>query len=597
VSQALVSGLVAGNAIALIAIGISLVFAVSNVANFAQGSVFAIGAMLGWWLTAVQHWPFAPALVAVAIGCALLGAAIERVAVRPVMRAPRIAALLATVAVALILDRLTQMVFSPETRAFPNLLPAGTVTLAGIRVGSIDLTILAVSSLSVLRYTKLGRAMRASSQDADAARQMGVDVDAMQGFAFALASALAGIGGVLVGMYYRGVEPSMAFNAGIDGFAAAALGGLGSVGGAIAGGLLLGVLQSFGVTLLGGAAQQFVTFAVVWLVFWIRPGGLFGRDPTVDVEPLTGTFFGLGRALELPRWGFFVFAGVAAAVAVAASDPALRVAALVVIFATFALSLTLVAGTSGVISLGQVGLLAIGGYASALLTTHVGWPFWIALPASGLIAAVVAAAVVSPVVRLRGHYLGIATLAIGAAIVSAILNLEWLTNGPLGISNLPPPAFFGHAIVAPRDYYLLSLAVFTACAALVARLQSSQLGLAWRAIREDETAAAASGVNPAAYKALAFALGGGIAGIAGSLLAHQYLYVSPDVFDLNLSVLALTIVVLGGMGNVLGTIVGAALLVGLPELFRPLHDYRLLAYGLALLLLVRFRPQGLLTYR
>jgi branched-chain amino acid transport system permease protein len=128
-------------------------------------------------------------------------------------------------------------------------------------------------------------------------------------------------------------------------------------------------------------------------------------------------------------------------------------------------------------------------------------------------------------------------------------------------------------------------------------LQRSHLGLVWRALREDETAAASSGIDPAAYKALAFAVGAFVAALAGSLLVQQYGYVSPDMFGLDLSVLALTIVVLGGLGNTFGAVVGAAILVGVPELFRPLHDYRLIAYGLVLLGLVRFRPAGVFGYR
>jgi branched-chain amino acid transport system permease protein len=125
-------------------------------------------------------------------------------------------------------------------------------------------------------------------------------------------------------------------------------------------------------------------------------------------------------------------------------------------------------------------------------------------------------------------------------------------------------------------------------------LQKSHLGRVWRSIREDETAARSAGVSLSGYKALAFAAGGFVAGLSGSLLAHQYTYISPDVFGVQVSLLALTVVVLGGMSNNLGTILAAAVLVGAPELFRPLQDIRILAYGLLLLLLVRFRPQGLL---
>jgi branched-chain amino acid transport system permease protein len=600
----LITGLITGNTYALIALGLSLIFGVADLINFAHGSVFAIGAMLGWFLLSELHWPFGLALVGVIVVTGSIGVAIERIAVRPLMNAPRIAPLLSTVAIALILDRCSELLFTPETRLFPSVIPHGNFHVGEIRFGYLDISILLVSLVSVvvlwlfLKYTRIGRALRATAQDRDAARQMGANVGTMQSFAFAISSALAGIGGVLVGMYYRNVEPNMAFNAGIEGFAAAALGGLGSLPGAVAGGLTLGVLESFGVTYLGGATRQFIAFAVLIAVFWFRPGGIFGTTGLTLVEPLTGTFFGHGKAMALRTWHLLTVAALAIVVLpLVGSDYVLRVASIVAIFALFALSMTLVAGTCGIISLGQGGLFAAGAYASALLTKDHNWSFWLALPASGLIAAVLGALLVTPVLRLRGHYVAITTLGVGAIIVAGILNWEWLTHGPLGILNIPPPNFFGHLIVSPRDYYLLSVIALLAGVALIVRLQNSHLGRAWRAIREDEIAAASSGINLSGYKSLVFALGGFIAGVAGSLLAHQYTYVSPDIFGVQISILALTIVVLGGMANVYGTMLGALVLVGGPELFRPLQDVRILAYGLLLLLLIRFRPQGLWGYR
>jgi len=379
----------------------------------------------------------------------------------------------------------------------------------------------------------------------------------------------------------------------MEGCAAAALGGLGSLGGAVAGGLALGVLQNLGVTLFGGAALQAVTFAAVLAAFWLR-----SRRTLPGADHAATTFFGLAAGVRTSRpLAIAALAALAFAVPLFCGPYALRVASEVAVYATLGLSLTLVAGTCGAISLGQVGLFAAGAYATALLELRCGWPFWLAAPGASAIAALLGAVAIAPVVRLGGQELAIATFAVGATIVALILNLDALTNGPLGLSNLPPPYLFGRALVSARDDYLLAALAFLLCLVLVTRVQSSQLGLAWRAIRDDALAAAASGVSAAAYKALAFALGGGIAGLAGSVLAAQYLYVSPDVFDANLSILALTIVVLGGMGNAWGALLGAAILVGVPELFRPLHDYRILAYGVVLLLLVRFRPQGLLAYR
>jgi branched-chain amino acid transport system permease protein len=599
--DALVSGIITGNTYALIAIGLSLIFGVADLINFAHGSVFAIGAMVGWWLVAQQGWPLPAAMAGVIIVTGLLGLAIERLALRPLVNAPPIAPLLSTVAIALILDRASELIFSPETRRFPSQFATNNFTVGQMHFGTIDLVILGVSLASVaslwlfLNFSRIGRAVRATAQDRDAARQMGINVGRIQGLAFAIASALAGIGGVLVGMYYSNVNPSLGFNAGISGFTAAVLGGLDSLPGAMVGGLLLGIAESFGVTWFGGSTRQLISFAVLVGVLWLRPSGLFGSAAAALREPLTGTFFGRGAAFRLQRWQVVLLAVVAAFVVPMWADAyQLQVAGLVAIYAVLSLSMIIPSGTAGQISLGQAGVCAIGAYTSALLTTDHGWSFWVALPTAGIIAAILGTIAVMPALGLKGHYVAIATLGIGAMVVAAILNFEWLTHGPLGVVAIPPPEIFGHEIFEPRDYYFLAGAVLLLCVALNWRLQKSHLGRVWRSIREDETAARSSGVSLSGYKALAFAAGGFVAGLSGSLLAHQYTYISPDVFGVQVSLLALTVVVLGGMSNNLGTILAAAVLVGAPELFRPLQDIRILAYGLLLLLLVRFRPQGLL---
>lgn len=602
--NALVSGLITGNTYALIAVGISLIFGVADLVNFAHGSIFAIGAMLGWYFVVTLGWPLWLAIVGVILCTALLGMVIERIGIRPLSGSPPIAPLLSTVAIGLILDYGAQLVFSPETRRFPPLLSHNNFVAGSLRFGWLDIVILAVSLLSVaglwafLKYAKLGWAIRATAQDRDAAQQMGVSVGNIQSLAFALASALAGIGGVLVGMYYSNVSPTIGFNAGIEGFAAATLGGLGNLPGAIVGGLLLGVAESFGVTWRGGSTRQFIAFATLIGVLWLRPNGILGASGSLFREPLTGTFFKSGTPVRLTWWQLAIVAVLAVvALPLLGNDYVLQVAGIVVIFAILALSLTLVTGTAGQVSLGQAGFFAIGAYVSALLTKEHGWSFWLALPVAGMVATVLGAIIVSPALRLRGHYVAIATLGIGAIVAAALLNFEWLTHGPLGVTNIPAPNFFGHRVDNPRDFYLLSLGVMLICVAIVVQMQRSHIGRAWRAIREDETAAQASGIPVATYKTLVFAIGGFIAGLGGSLLAHQYTYISPDVFNISISILVLTIVVLGGLANTLGAIVGTIVLVGGPELFRPLHDIRIFAYGLLLLLLIRFRPQGLLGSR
>jgi branched-chain amino acid transport system permease protein len=175
-----------------------------------------------------------------------------------------------------------------------------------------------------------------------------------------------------------------------------------------------------------------------------------------------------------------------------------------------------------------------------------------------------------------------------------ILNWESLTQGALGLTGIPSLSLAGHDLYAPRDVYWLTLAVMIVLALLQSRLLGSHFGRTLRAIRDDDVAARSYGVSLNRYKGLAFAFGGFGAGVSGAITAHLYSYINFETFNAQLSLLALAMVILGGFGNVLGAIVGAVALVSLPELFRVTAEYRVLIYGLALLLLIRFRPQGLL---
>jgi branched-chain amino acid transport system permease protein len=259
-----------------------------------------------------------------------------------------------------------------------------------------------------------------------------------------------------------------------------------------------------------------------------------------------------------------------------------------------AISLTLVAGTAGQMSLGHAGLLAIGAYASALLAMDLAVPVAAAILLAGLVTAVLGTALIWPAFRLRGHYIPIATLGIGEIVSLIILNWEGLTGGPIGLSNIPPLSLFGLPLESVASIYWLALVVLIVLALLQFRLTRGHLGRTWRAIREDDVAARAYGISLNRYKTLAFVVAGFAAGISGAITAHMYSYINHETFNSTISVLALTMVILGGLGNILGAVLGAALLIGLPEVFRGLAEYRMLVYGIVLLALIRFRPQGVL---
>ena len=595
-----INGLVVGNIYALLAVGLALIFGVANLINFAHGSVYTIGAYVGWACVTTLHTPLPLTMAIVVVACALLGMAIERLGLRPLQGKARIAPLLATIGLSFVLDQIVQLVFKPEPRSLPSSLPDWRLPVGGGSVGTLDLLIAAIGLGSAgvlfgfLRYSRLGWAVRATAQDRDAALQMGVDIDAVNSAVFAIASALGGLSGLLVGMYYNHIDPGMSFAATLKGIVATVIGGVGNVPGAILGSLMLGLVESYGTALFGSTSRDLFAFVLLIAVLVLRPNGLFGRS-TVTSEPLTGTFLAPSRPVPVPRW--LLSAGAAAAIAlplVMGSPYLLQTLTNAWLSAILALSLTLMAGTAGQISLGQAALLAIGAYASALLALDLGWPTILTIPLAGIVTAIIGTVLIFPSFRLRGHYIAIATLAIGQVVGLVILNWESLTQGALGLTGIPPLSFFGHDVYAPAPVYWLCLGIMLVLALLQTRLLGSHFGRTLRAIRDDDVAARAYGISLNRYKGLAFAFGGFGAGISGGITAHLYSYINYQTFDAQLSLLALTMVILGGLGNVTGAVVGAVALVALPELFRVTAEYRILIYGVALLLLIRFRPQGLL---
>lgn len=596
-----INGIVVGNIYALVAVGIALIFGVGNLINFAQGSIFMFGAYVGWMCVTRLQLPLPVAFVGVAVVCGGLGMAMERLALRPLQNSARIAPLLATIGISLVLDQLVQILFSPNPQSFPSPLPTERIALGGVNIGAIDLLIAgtgvsaAVFLFWFLRFTKMGWAIRATAQDREAAQQMGVDVNAVNQITFALASILGGFAGLLVGIYFHTVYPSMSFQAGLKGFAAVLVGGLGNVPGALAGGVLLGLVESYGVAAFGASYRNLFAFLILIAVLVWRPSGLFSRRRRAPPEPLTGTFIPNQQPLKIPTWAILALALAALVLPLVVADPyLLQILTNAWLLGMVALSISLATGTAGQVSLGQAGFVAIGAYASALLTQRLHWSFEASLLAAAVVSAIMGVLLTLPAFRLRAHYVAIATLAVGEIVNQVILNADWLTNGPLGITNISPPTFLGWEAVNARDVYWYALGLLLLVALLQWRLLKSPLGRTWRAIREDDVAAQAYGINLTRYKALVFAVSALIAGISGAFTAHMYTYINQETFTSSTSLLALTMVILGGMGNMLGAVVGAVLLTALPEAFRGLVDYRYIVYGLVLLLLIRFRPQGLL---
>ena len=289
--------------------------------------------------------------------------------------------------------------------------------------------------------------------------------------------------------------------------------------------------------------------------------------------------------------------------AIVPNDYVMGVVARICLYAVLALGLNIVVGFAGLLDLGYVAFFGIGSYVYAFLASpqfglHL--PFLVALSIVILATAMSGILIGAPTSRLRGDYLAIVTLGFGEITYILLINLDRpinITGGPSGIIRIDPPALFGYALERNDQYYYLFLVVLGLALLASRRLRDSRIGWAWQAIREDELAAQAMGVNTTRAKLQAFTMGAAFAGVAGSLLASWQRSVFPDNFLFTESVNILAMVILGGMGNLLGVILGAAVIVALPEIFRDLQLYRLLAFGLMLMLLMIFRPGGLLAPR
>jgi branched-chain amino acid transport system permease protein len=289
------------------------------------------------------------------------------------------------------------------------------------------------------------------------------------------------------------------------------------------------------------------------------------------------------------------------------------VATIAAVYVCLALGLNVVVGLAGLLDLGYVAFYAIGAYSSALVSLafpDTWWALWAWVPCSVLLAAGLGVLLGFPTLRLRGDYLAIVTLGFGEIIRIVLNNWDSVTNGPKGLASIPSPRLFSLRLadglpfvdrlvgvrVWPKEvsYYLLTVGYALLIAVIAHRLDRSPLGRAWRAIREDELAAKAMGVPTVRVKLLAFAIGASFAGIAGLIFAHLQTFIDPNSFVFMESAIILCMVVLGGMGNRAGVVVGAVLLAVLPEKLRDLQDYRMLAFGVLLVIMMILRPQGLL---
>ena len=618
------NGLASASSLFLVAAGLSLIFGVTRIVNFAHGSFFMLGVYVAYAL--VSH--AAPALssvLAVALGdaasqttayfllllCAalvtgVLGAGVEVLVLRRIYKAPELFQLLATFALVLILQDGTLWLWGAEDLLGPRAPGlSGSVEILGRRFPTYDLFLIAIGPLVLavlwwcLQRTRFGVWVRAATQDREMLGALGINPRHLFTAVFALGCALAGLGGALQ-------LPREPAHLGLDmatigdAFVVVVVGGMGSIPGAFVAALLIaeikalciavGTVEVLGVSLAFSKLTLVAEFLVMAAVLMLRPWGLMGQPhsaPRTHTEQETPFVLGGART----QWVWLSLGAVlfAMPVFVPESSYTLVLGIDLLVAVLFAASLHFIMGPAGMHSFGHAAYFGVGAYAAALLVLRADFSSEAALLVAPLVSALVAAPIAWFAVRLSGVYLAMLTLAFAQIVWSICFQWDDFTGGSNGLTGVWPSTW----LQDKASYYWLSLSVVAVSVYLLRRVLMSPLGYALRACRDSVGRAHAMGLNVALVQWLGFVLAAGFAGLAGALFAFSKGSISPDVLGVSKSVDALVMVLLGGVHTLVGPLVGAVTFTALQDSLARSTDYWRAVLGAAMLLLVLVFPQGI----
>jgi ABC-type branched-subunit amino acid transport system permease subunit len=599
-----VGGFLAGSVFALVAVGFTLVYSVMGVPNLAQGAFVVLGALTLYSLETRFHWPLAYAIVGSTAIAAAVGAAMERLVIRPALhRLPISGMLILMVGLLTLFEGASLIIWGSQPYSIPTFSGERPVAVAGVRIPTQGFWIIGVTAAIVvvlwyiLTRTIFGKALRACAENPLAASLMGVHVSRMTLFSFAVGAAIGAIGGEVLGPI-----TSIEFDTGRfftnSGFIAFALGGMGSFFGAIVGGLGLGLVQQLTAGYVSSLFSNTLTLVLLLAVLIWRPGGILGSSGArrEDVREFIAHSTGSAVRIKGPAaWALALLGAITVGVLPLLLGRTGLVGSVVITGILFigVLGLDLLMGYAGLVSLGHAGFMAVGGYTAAILATRYGLAP-LAATGAGIALSLTVALVLSLVTaRLRGLYLALATLAFGLLVDSVAVGLSSVTGGPSGLVGIPSFSVGGYTFASPISNYYLVWGVAGVLVIVLANLARSGYGRALRATRADQTAARALGIQVPRYKVSVFLLSAALASLAGSLYAFFFHFLSPEMVSTSRSLEMITMLVLGGEGTLVGPLVGVALLTLLPAAFQPLSIYKTLAEGVLLVLILLYLPGGI----
>jgi branched-chain amino acid transport system permease protein len=589
--QIVIGGLLQGSVFAVVALGFSLVYRVTGVINLSQGAFCVVGALMMYSLEVDLGLPVALAFIGAALGTALYGAVLGALTFVPaVSRLPQSSMFVMTAGLLTLTEGLLLVVWGSQPYALPPFSGEAPVEIVGIRVptqgfwiaGATIVIIVAIWFL--LTRTTVGMALRACAENRLAGRLMGIDVPRMTLLSFVMAALLGGISGIVVAPI-----TSLEFDTGgfftNFGFISVAIGGMGSFAGVIMGGLLLGVAEQLAAGYVSSLFANGLALGLLLAVLLWRPNGLFStaqrRQDVRDEQRIH-------RAIvRIEGKGGLVFAVCAVALLLALpyllpGRGILNSLVITGILYISVLGLDVLMGFAGQVSLGQAGFMAIGGYTASILATRYDVAPLVGIGA-GMVLAIFAATLLSLVtVRLRGHFLALATLAFGLMVDSLTVGLADVTGGPSGLAGIPSFSVGSVVFATPFEMYYVVAAIIVVLVLLLHGGMRSGFGRALKSVRTDQTAAAALGVNVPRYKLAAFVISAALGSLSGSLYAFYFHFLSPEMVGAPRSFEMIAMLIAGGEGTLVGPILGVALLTLLPTVFQPFAYYKTFAEGLLL---------------
>lgn len=604
----LLNGLAGASSLFLVAAGLSLIFGVTRIVNFAHGSFFMVGIYVAYSLVAnlggtIGFWP---SLLLAALAVGVLGALVEILLLRRIYKAPELFQLLATFALGLVIKDGVLWFWGPEELLGPRA-PGltGSVLILGRQFPTYDLFLIVAGPVVLgllwllLTRTRWGTLVRAATQDREMVSALGVNQAWLFTAVFALGAVLAGLGGALQ-LPREPANLEMDLNIIGAAFVVVVVGGMGSIPGAYVAALLIAELKAIciwlGLVEIAGVAISFskltlvVEFVVMAVVLVARPWGLFGR-PQTPSRHTAKPEDPLRLPDKLQRYCTIALIGLLVLMpTLTAASPYLTVLAIDLMVAVlFAVSLHFVMGPAGMHSFGHAAYFGLGAYGAALMVRKLGLPMEIALLAAPIVAAIGAFLYGWFCVRLSGVYLAMLTLAFAQITWAIAFQWDAVTGGSNGLTGVWPAEW----LADKQIYYYLTLALVVAGVLLLHRFLHSPFGYAMRASRDSVLRADAIGINVRRVSWVAFVIAGAFAGLAGALYAFSKGSISPETLHVSRSIDGLVMVLLGGLQTLAGPIVGAVTFTWLHDTVARTTDYWRAMLGAIILILVLLFPQGI----